>query len=268
MAKRRGEGRRWRKYREAAEKKLAENESLLTPIHTGRFTEEGLVIYTEEEVFDDPAVADLTPYSDLSIYYFTERALPHREGREEKMIVVGTEEGGICLPMNDRTEALAISHGVKAADKRFPPQKQKRVARFYYRSPRYGKKQAILFSLLALLALGLVIAGALLGGFRPEALGYFLGVCAIILGCASAACGLLLRREKLVVYERGIRLCFFLRGCDLFLPEEAIEHIRKEGDDMVIDVGFTNFCLPDRGVFRFLTERFPDKAYKEQTEDA
>ncbi len=241
------------------EARLAENESMLTPVHIGRFMEEGLAVYTVEEAFTDPAVADTTPYRDIAVYYFTERALPQRAGKEEKLLTLGGDEGKICLSMNDRTEALALAHGVKAIDRRFPAEKQKALARFYYRSPHYGRKMTILFVLIALLLTGLLVAGALLGGFERGAIASYAGVCLLVLACSLAPCAVLLRREKLVVYERGIRLHFFLRGCNLFLPVSVIQSIRKEEDGMVADVGFTDFILPDGGAYEFLRMIFPEK---------
>lgn len=248
-----------RRERRAAEAKLAENECLLTPVHVGKFTEDGLAVYTEEEVFSDPSVADVTPYQDVSVYYFTQRALPQKAGKEEKLLVLGEGEASICLSMDERTETLARRNGVKTVDVRFPAEKQRVLARFFYRTPNHGRKMAMLFVLIAMLCAGLIAAGAFWGGFRSGFVGSYIGVCALVLACALVPCAVLLRREKLVVYERGIRMHFFLRDCDLFLPLDLIQRIRQEEDGFIVDVGFTYFCLPDGGAYEFLCKVFPKK---------
>lgn len=250
----------WQKRAQAAAAaRLKEDECLLTPIHVGKFTENGLAVYTEEDVFSDPSVADVTPYEDVSICYFTVRALPQRAGREEKFLVLGEGEQSVCLPMDGRTERLARQNGVKTADRRFPAEEQKVLARFFYRTPHHGRRMAVLFTVIALLLAGAIVAGACLGGFRRGSLGGYLGACALVLVCSLAACSVLLRREKLVVYERGIRLHFFLRDCNLFLPLGLIQTIKQEQEGLTVDVGFTYFYLPDGGAYEFLCKVFPEK---------
>lgn len=266
------------RFRAQEEAKLAENESLLTELHIGRFTDEGLCIRTEEEVFGDFAAS--VPYERLSVCYFTARALPAQRGREEKLFVAEDGESGeegFCLPLDGRTEKLALEHGVKVSDKRSAAERQSVLKKFYECGRRTRAKRIGFF--VALAAVLCIMAGVgvlcvLCGGMEKAEIPYYLLLCLIILLPLTAAGGTtLLWRQKLVVYQKGIRIHYWRIGCVMFVPMGTVERIKKvsvpeQGEWLVIDVGFTRFGVPDHGAFSFLKEKFPEKCAEEQIQSA
>lgn len=267
-----------RKNKRAREQKLAsfaENESLLWD-EAVRFTDRGME-RVQDVVFEEGA--SIVPYDAMKIYETLYYATPKRRGKERKFLVLPAsfyrdeaweeetdlvETGPASVPLDERTEKIALAHGVARIDKRCSVDpKQRPLKKFFRKEKNRTAKIAGFLTVVALgfaLILGIGVWVSLTTDVSP---GIFGGIGAAFLTPVILSGLSLFRRVGVVIYEGGvyIKASQPSYGKSIFVPIGEIEKIGQEqfeGSLLVsIDVGYSAYFFSDDGLFEYLKERFP-----------
>ncbi len=244
---------------------LAENEGLLFDTVV-RFTERGMELPQEDEVFSEETLC--IPAERLKVYRVLEYASPKGKAREGNYLVFPVPDGGeeelVSAPLDEKTERLALAHGAEEKDKRFPSAAGKRVHvfRFFGRTQR---RWVIALSVLFVLLLGAAVGFGVWLSVTAEnfSAGAWGGVCGGAAVPFALACGSVLRRDGIFLYEGGVCARFTARG-GFYLPYGAIEFVSRGERTVELHAGYCVYYLPEcGGLYEALRARYPEKKEEE-----